>query len=42
MSATVFESLLCRVDNSALAPGDVFGNEPGERTGELAVRLGAS
>ena len=42
MSATVSESLLCTVDNSALAPGDVLGIEPEERTAELAVRLKAS
>lgn len=42
MSATASESLLCTVDNSVLARGDVLGIEPGERTGELAVRLGAS
>ena len=41
MSATVSEALLCTVDNPALAPGDVLGIEPGERVGELAVRLGA-
>ncbi len=42
MSATVPEKLLRTVDNPALAPGDVTGIEPDERTGELAVRLGAS
>src|SRR6266699_1416719 len=42
MSATISESLLRTVDSPALAPGDVIGIEPDERTGELAVRLGAS
>ena len=41
MSATVPEGLLSTVDNPFLAPGDVLGIEPEERTGELAVRLDA-
>jgi len=41
MSATVPEGLLRTVDNPSLAPDDVLGIEPEERTGELAVRLGA-
>ena len=41
MSATVSESLLHTVDNPAPGQNDVLAIEPGERTGELAVRLGA-
>jgi CRISPR-associated endonuclease/helicase Cas3 len=42
MSATVPEVLLNTVDNPSPTPGDMVGIEPGERTGELAVRLDAS
>jgi len=41
MSATVPEALLDTVDNPAPGPGEVLAIEPAERTGELAVRLGA-
>jgi len=41
MSATVSASLLHTVDNPAPGRQDVLVIEPGERTGELAVRLGA-
>ncbi len=41
MSATVPESLLDTVDNPAPGPDEVLAIEPAERTGELAVRLGA-
>jgi len=41
MSATVPEWLLHTVDNPAPGQQDVLAIEPGERTGELAVRLGA-
>src|ERR1017187_7287139 len=41
MSATVPEALLGTVDNPAPEPGEVLGIEPAERTGELALRLGA-
>ena len=41
MSATVPEGLLRTVDNPSLAPDDVLGIKPDERTGELAVRLDA-
>lgn len=42
MSATVPEGLLGTVDNPAPGPDDVLAIQPGERTGELAVRLRAS
>jgi len=42
MSATVSKSLLCTVDNPSLTADDVLSIGPEERTGELAVRLGAS
>lgn len=42
MSATVSRSLLDTVDNPMTAATDVVAIEPEERTGELAVRLGAS
>src|ERR1022692_4290521 len=41
MSATVPEALLDTVDNPAPGPEQMLGIEPAERTGELAVRLGA-
>ena len=41
MSATVAEELLGTVDNPVPGPAGVLCIEPGERTGELAVRLGA-
>jgi CRISPR-associated endonuclease/helicase Cas3 len=41
MSATVAQSLLDTVDNPAPGPDSVLQVEPAERTGELAVRLGA-
>lgn len=41
MSATVSESLLSTVDNPAPGSSDAIAIEPGERSGELAVRLGA-
>lgn len=41
MSATVSRSLLETVDSRALAGRDVLTIEPGDRIGELAVRLGA-
>lgn len=41
MSATVPKGLLTTVDNPSLDPGDVLEIEPEERTGELAMRLGA-
>lgn len=41
MSATVSRSLLETVDNPRVADADVVGIEPQDRTGELAVRLGA-
>jgi CRISPR-associated endonuclease/helicase Cas3 len=42
MSATVSRSLLDTVDNPMVADADVVAIEPEDRTGELAVRLGAS
>jgi hypothetical protein len=39
--ATVAEELLGTVDNPVPGPADVLRIESGERTGELAVRLGA-
>jgi CRISPR-associated endonuclease/helicase Cas3 len=41
MSATVPKMLLGTIDNPAPGPADVLTIEPAERTGELAVRLGA-
>jgi CRISPR-associated endonuclease/helicase Cas3 len=41
MSATVPEALLDTVDNPAPGTDEVLAIEPAERTGELAVRLGA-
>ncbi len=41
MSATVSETLLDTVDNPAPDPAEVLRIEPDERTGELALRLGA-
>ena len=41
MSATVLRSVLDTIDNPAPRPGDVLAIEPAERTGELAIRLGA-
>ncbi len=42
MSATVRKPLILTVDNPILTPEDVLGIESQERTGELAVRLGAA
>ncbi len=41
MSATVAQSLLDTVDNPAPGPDGMLQIEPADRTGELAVRLGA-
>jgi CRISPR-associated endonuclease/helicase Cas3 len=41
MSATIPQGLLGTVDNPAPADGQIMRIEPGERTGELAVRLDA-
>ncbi len=41
MSATVPEVLLDTVDNPAPGPDEMLAIEPADRTGELAVRLGA-
>lgn len=42
MSATVSTPVLDTVDNPAPDASDVLRIEPGERTGELAIRLGAT
>jgi CRISPR-associated endonuclease/helicase Cas3 len=42
MSATVPASLLETVDNPVLSPEDILTIDPGERVGELAVRLDAA